>query len=197
MTEKIPEAIGITHATESMSEGFRSGFVAIIGRPNVGKLTLLNHLIGQKISIISRKAQTKEKRGCPLLLWGRRIIVFAKLMNISANKINLSVKRSLKSISLLLVLSQLLACHDTSVSTTQSTNLEAIATKPLESEVVIAESEKPEAVEGEAEVRQQTSEVVIAGSKTPEAIEGETANNGTVYFTLVRRKMCTHDNASL
>ena len=44
------------------NKGIRSGFVAILGRPNVGKSSIMNRFVGEKVAIVSQKAQTTRSR---------------------------------------------------------------------------------------------------------------------------------------
>ncbi|OAU95856.1 GTPase Era [Moraxella catarrhalis] len=69
------------------SESFKAGFVAIVGRPNVGKSTLMNHLLGQKLSITSRKPQTTRHRIHGILTDENRQIVFVDTPGIHSKEV--------------------------------------------------------------------------------------------------------------
>lgn len=82
-------------------EGFRTGFVAIVGRPNVGKSTLLNRLIGQKISIVSSKAQTTRHRVTGILTNEAAQFVFVDTPGFQTqhrNALNRSMNRTVSQV---------------------------------------------------------------------------------------------------
>ena len=69
---------------------FKSGFVTLIGRPNVGKSTLMNHLIGQKIAITSNNPQTTRHRIQTVLTLEEGQIVFLDTPGIHKPKTKMS-----------------------------------------------------------------------------------------------------------
>jgi GTP-binding protein Era len=70
-----------------ITDGFKAGYVAIIGRPNVGKSTLMNHLLGQKLSITSRKPQTTRHRIHGILSNSEMQAVFVDTPGIHRNEV--------------------------------------------------------------------------------------------------------------
>ncbi len=69
-----------------MSESTRCGFVCILGLPNAGKSTLVNALVGEKVSIVSRKSQTTRARVLGIVMQGDTQIVLADTPGIFAPK---------------------------------------------------------------------------------------------------------------
>jgi GTP-binding protein Era len=80
-------------------EGQRCGLVAIVGKPNVGKSTLLNALVGQKISITSRKAQTTRHRITGMHTQGATQFVFVDtpgFQTLHGNALNKSLNKTVQ-----------------------------------------------------------------------------------------------------
>lgn len=89
---------------------FKSGFVTIVGRPNVGKSTLMNHIMGEKLSIVSNKPQTTRNNIQTILTKDNYQIIFVDTPGIHKPKHKLgeymvnSAKDSIKEVDLVLFL---------------------------------------------------------------------------------------------
>lgn len=93
--------------------GTQCGFIAIVGRPNVGKSTLLNHLLGQKVSITSRKPQTTRHRINGIHTEGGRQFIYVDTPGLHRNEgkamnraMNSTVVDVLKDVDLVLFMTE-------------------------------------------------------------------------------------------
>lgn len=90
--------------------GYKSGFVAIIGRPNVGKSTLMNQIVGQKIAIMSDKPQTTRNKIRAVYTDSKGQIIFIDTPGVHKPKsklgefMNVTVENTLREVDLILFL---------------------------------------------------------------------------------------------
>ncbi len=95
-----------------MTESFRSGYVSLIGRPNVGKSTILNALLGQKIAIVSDKSQTTRNRILGIKTYDNAQIIFIDTPGIHKPRHMLgetmvrAVKEALKEIDMVIFVTE-------------------------------------------------------------------------------------------
>ncbi len=105
----------IHHTDIADANGYRCGFVAIVGRPNVGKSTLMNHLIGQKISITSKKAQTTRHKVNGIYTDEKKQVIFVDTpgfqtdyRNAVNDRLNLNVTEAMSGVDAIILVMEAL-----------------------------------------------------------------------------------------
>ncbi len=78
----------MTEMYATQFDGYKSGYVALVGKPNVGKSTLLNDYVGQMIAAVSAKPQTTRRRQMGIITLDNAQIVFVDTPGMHKESIN-------------------------------------------------------------------------------------------------------------
>ncbi|MCG6909701.1 MAG: GTPase Era [Deltaproteobacteria bacterium] len=119
-------------------EDFKSGFVAILGAPNVGKSTLLNRLLGRKISITSKKPQTTRNRILGILHREKSQLVFLDTPGVHRAKQPLNVRIVDVALSVLEDVDLILLVADATAPNPESEGILIKAVKNTRTTVILA-----------------------------------------------------------
>ncbi len=117
---------------------FRSGFVAIVGAPNVGKSTLLNQVLGQKISITSKKPQTTRNRIVGILQRPQAQVIFVDTPGIHAATKALNVRIVEAATSALVDVDVVLLLTDASAPAPEAEHVLLAKLAPVRRPVILA-----------------------------------------------------------
>jgi GTP-binding protein Era len=123
---------------QNAEESFRSGFIGIIGPPNVGKSTLLNRMIGQKLSITSKKPQTTRNRIQGIVNRSGAQLVFIDTPGIHTAKSPLNVRIVETALSVMGDVDVLLMVLDASNADSESEDILKSALQKQDRPVVLA-----------------------------------------------------------
>ena len=181
LDDMIAAALGSSEGSQSMApavqDGFRSGFVTLVGRPNAGKSTLLNAIMGKKIAITSNTAQTTRHRFRAVLTRPEFQMVIVdtpgihKPHDVLGEELNVSALEALKDVDVVAFL------VDSSKPVGRGDAWVAEQLKPLRAKKVLVLSKtdlvSPEEVERQRQDELGTWDAYVAlSSKTGENVDG-------------------------